>query len=203
MRLLWVVLVDSDEFVEFPYPKISTTVRALQLAGKSALFAPMVQHLTFDGGLDTPEVVDDPFHTFPLCSVDLYKTMGVDADIRKFPLFYCTEGTALQDGGNHNCPAGNTISSLQGVTHHFKFRRSVGPRLHNRIHSSHPWRHQSVQFQSFLSNNANRLPTEGAFPCSRVELFRRGLLRRFTLRSGLRYLRRVIGQIDPSQHFRA
>lgn len=203
MRHQWVVLVDSDEFVEFPYPKISTTVRALQLAGKSALFAPMVQHLTFDGRLDTPEVVDNPFRTFPLCSVDLYKTMGVEADIRKYPLFYCTDGTALRDGGNHNCPANHTASSLQGVTHHFKFRRSVGQRLEHRIHSSHPWRHESIQFRSFLSQSANRLPTEGAFVCSRAELFRRGLLRRFTFRSGLRYLRRVIAQGYPSKHFRA
>lgn len=199
MRGQWVVLVDSDEFVEFPYRTISTTIRMLRLARKNALFAPMVQHLTLDGSLDTPVIVENPFHTFPLCSVNLYQSMGVQADIRKYPLFYCTDRTALSDGGNHNCPNGNAVSSLQGVTHHFKFRRSVGKRLDSRIHSSHPWRHESVQFQNYFACNANRLPTEGAFAYSRAELLRRGLLRRFTFMTGLRYLRRVAAQIHRSK----
>ncbi len=125
MRRQWLVLADSDEFVEFPYRKIFTTIRFLELAGKNALYAPMVQHLTLDGSLDTPEVVEDPFRTFPLCSIDLYQKMGVQASFKKYPLFYCTDRTMLEDGGNHNCPNGNFTSSLQGVTHHFKFRRSV------------------------------------------------------------------------------
>jgi hypothetical protein len=195
MRRQWLVLADSDEFVEFPYRKIFTTIRFLELAGKNALYAPMVQHLTLDGSLDTPEVVEDPFRTFPLCSIDLYQKMGVQASFKKYPLFYCTDRTMLEDGGNHNCPNGNFISSLQGVTHHFKFRRSVCQRLDRRIHSSHPWRHESVQFHDFLAGNASRLPTEGAFAYSRAEMFRHGLLRRFTFMTGLRYLRRAVGQI--------
>jgi hypothetical protein len=191
MRGQWVVVADSDEFVEFPYRKISTTIRMLRLAEKSALFAPMVQHLTLHGSLETPDVVEDPFRTFPLCSIDLYHRIGVQASTQKYPLFYCTDRTTLQDGGNHSCPSGNSVSSLQGVTHHFKFRRSIGQRLENRIHSSHPWRHESVQFQNFLARNANRLPTEGTFTYSRAELFRLGLLRRFTFMTGLRYLTRV------------
>ena len=181
MRGQWLVVVDSDEFVEFPYRSIRTTIRMLRLLGRNALFAPMVQHLTPDGSLDTPEVVEDPFRTFPLCSVDLYQKMGVSSSISKYPLFYCTGRTMLQDGGNHGCPNGNAASSLQGVTHHFKFRRSVFQRLDKRIHSVHPWRHESAQFQKFLQNNANRLPTEGTFAYSRGALFRRGLLRKFSL----------------------
>ena len=203
MRGQWVVLVDSDEFVEFPNAKISTTIRMLRLAGKNALFAPMLQHLTLDGSLDTPEVVEDPFHSLPLCSVDLYQRMGVQADIRKFPLFYCTDGTTLQEGGNHSCPIGNLASSLQGVTHHFKFRRSVYQRLESRIHSSHRWRHESVQFQEYLASNANRVPTEGAFPYSRAELFRRELLRQFTFVTGLRYLRGITARIHSGKNARA
>jgi hypothetical protein len=194
MRRQWLVLVDSDEFVEFPYRTISRTIRMSKMAGKNALFAPMLQHLTLDGSLDTPEVVEDPFRTFPLCSIDLYQRMGVEACITKYPLFYCTDRTALEDGGNHNCPSGNSDSSLQGVTHHFKFRRSVLQRLDSRIYSSHPWRHESVQFQQYLTSNSNRLPTEGAFTWSRNELFRRGLLRKFTFMTAVGYLRRQVNR---------
>jgi len=196
MRRQWLVLADSDEFVEFPYRKIFTTILALKLGKKNALFAPMVQHLTLDGSLDTPEVIENPFRTFPLCSVDLYQKMGVQASINKYPLFYCNDGTMLQEGGNHNCPNSDLAASLQGVTHHFKFRRSVRQRLDSRIHSSHPWRHESVQFQNFLASNASRLPTDGAFAYSRTEMFRRGLLRRSTFMIGVRYLRRVAGHIN-------
>jgi hypothetical protein len=192
MRGQWLVVVDSDEFVEFPYSTISTTIRMLRLVARNALFAPMVQHLTPDGSLDTPEVVEDPFRTFPLCSVDLYQKMGAPAaSIDKYPLFYCTDRTMLQDGGNHRCPNGNSASSLQGVTHHFKFRKSVFQRLDKRIHSAHPWRHESAQFQKFLQSNANRLPTEGAFAYTRGALFRHGLLRKFSYMTGLRYLLRA------------
>jgi Glycosyl transferase family 2 len=191
MRGQWVLLVDSDEFVEFPFHTIGTTVRMLQLARRNALFAPMLQHLTPHGRLDTPEIIEDPFRTLPLCSLGLYERMGVRACGRKFPLFFCTDRTTLRDGGNHGCPVGNQAASLQGVTHHFKFRRSVSERLDRRIHSSHPWRQESVQFQNYLAHNANRLPTEGAFLYSRDELFRRGLLRGFTLQAVLRRLRRT------------
>lgn len=191
----WIVLADSDEFVEFPYRGIPTTIRMLGVAGANLLFAPMVQHLTIDGSLESPDVVEDPFRTFPLCSVDLYDRMGVRAEIKKYPLFYCTERTALRDAGNHNPQTGDpaSVSSLQGVTHHFKFRRAVAQRLDDRINSSHPWRHESVQYQQFLESHANRLPTEGAFPYSRSALFHRGLLRKFTLKTGLNLLRRAIG----------
>jgi len=203
MRGRWIVLADSDEFVELPYDSIGATIRVLRLMGKNALFAPMLQRLTHDGSLDSPAVIPNPFQTFPLCSVDLYRSMGAEADIRKYPLFYCTDRTTLQDGGNHNCPTGNLAASLQGVTHHFKFRRAVCQRLDSRINSAHPWRHESVQFQNYLANHGYRIPTENAFAYSRAELFRRGLLRRFTLMTGFRYLRRVTGQMERSKDLSA
>jgi hypothetical protein len=195
MRGRWLLVVDSDEFVEFPYPTISATIRRLRLVGRNALFAPMVQHLSSDGSLDSPEVVEDPFRIFPLCSVDLYQIMGVQASISKWPLFFCTNQTLLREGGNHNCPAGNTASSMLGVTHHFKFRRSVSQRLDRRIHSAHPWRHESVQFQKYLESHANRLPTTGAFAYSRDELLRRGLLRKFTSMTVFRHVLRSTGRL--------
>ena len=186
----WVLLVDSDEFVEFPYRRIATTIRALEFLRANILFAPMVQHLTVDGSLQSPEIVDDPFGAFPLCSVDLYKRMGSKASIRKFPLFYCVNGTTLSDAGNHNLPAGHpsALSSLLGVTHHFKFRSAVRDRLERRINSSHAWRHESVGFRDYLEEHEGRLPVAGAFPYSRRELFRRGLLQRFTLRRAIKSL---------------
>jgi Glycosyl transferase family 2 len=191
----WLMFVDSDEFVEFPYRRIPVTIRMLELAGANVLFAPMVQRLTLNGSLDTPEVIEDPFGTFPLCSFDLYQKMGVKASIRKYPLFYCTGRTLLANGGNHNPPIGDPaiLSALQGVTHHFKFRRNVLRRLENRINSPHPWRQESVQYQKYLENNSYRLPTEDSFAYSRRALFRRRLLRRFTLGAGLGFLRRATG----------
>jgi len=194
MRGQWLLAVDSDEFVEFPYSTISATIRMLRLIGRNALSAPMVQHLSSDGSLDSPEVVADPFRAFPLCSVDLYQIMGVQASISKWPLFFCTARTLLREGGNHNCPAGNIGSSMQGVTHHFKFRRSVSQRLDRRIHSAHPWRHESVQFQQYLESHANRLPAIGTFAYSRDALLHRGLLRKFTSMTVLRHVLRSTEQ---------
>jgi hypothetical protein len=200
MRGQWLLLVDSDEFVEFPYSRINTTIRMLNLARKTALFAPMVQHLTADGSLETPEVIENPFQIFPLCSVGLYEQMGLKASIRKYPLFFCGDQTMLFDGGNHSCPIGNSFSSLQGATHHFKFRTSVYQRLDSRIHSAHSWRHESVQLQNFLKSNANRLPIDDSFLYSRGELFSRGLLRRFTFMTGLRYLGRATRGVRPGEN---
>lgn len=91
----WVVLVDSDEFVELPYQDIPATIQKLDFANANLMAAPMLQRLTADGSLQTPPVIDDPFQTFPLCSAELYRRMGVKGDIFKFPLFFCVNGTQL------------------------------------------------------------------------------------------------------------
>jgi hypothetical protein len=184
----WLLVVDSDEFVEFPYRRISSTILMLELTQGNVLLAPMLQHMTPDGSLDTPDVVDDPFRTFPLCSVALYEKMGSAAWINKCPLFYCTNGTALADGGNHQTPVGISPKprSLLGVTHHFKFRRSVCDRLDRRIHSNYEVRYESEQYFHYLKTHNNRLPLEDSFVYSRDELFRRGLLQRLSFRSALR-----------------
>jgi hypothetical protein len=191
----WILLVDSDEFVECPYRSIKSTVRMLRLAGRNALYAPMLQHICSDGSLDTPETIADPFQTMSLCSTDLYTRMGVNASISKFPLLYCFENTQLVEGGNHTCPAANQAASLLGVTHHFKFRRSVSERLTARIDSAHSWRHESVGFKGYLASHGDRLPTTGTFPYSRDELFRRGLLQRFSVRSVIQRFARTVRRI--------
>ncbi len=175
----WIVLADSDEFVEFPYSGIRETISQLESAGANLLFAPMLQRLKSDGSLDSPPVADDPFQIFQFCSVQLYRKMGVKADTFKFPLFYCANGTQVAEEGNHHPPLGfdPKATGMRGVTHHFKFRQTVSLRLEKRINSTYQWRHESVGFQKYLEGHGNRLPLEEAFLYSRDELFRRGLLR--------------------------
>lgn len=176
----WVVLVDSDEFVEFPYQDIPATIRQLDCAHANVMAAPMLQRLTANGSLESPPEIDNPFQLFPLCSMDLYRRMGVKADILKFPLFFCADGTQLAEEGNHHPPVGHEPcgAAVQGVTHHFKFRGTVSRRLDKMIcNNAHPWRHESVQFREYLDSHCNRLPLEGAFVYSREELFRRRLLK--------------------------
>jgi glycosyltransferase involved in cell wall biosynthesis len=176
----WVLLVDSDEFVEFPYRDIAETIRMLETADSNLMAAPMLQRLTKDGSLDTPSVIEDPFRMFPLCSATLYREMGMKGDIFKFPLFYCAKGTCVREEGNHHPPLGSEphSSGALGVTHHFKFRRTISQRLDSMIRSEHTWRHESVLVHDYLESHSNRLPIEGAFLYSREELFRRRLLRK-------------------------
>lgn len=176
----WVVLADSDEFVEFPYENITATIGALTEANATVMAAPMLQRLTADGTLETPPLIEDPFELFPLCSVTLYRQMGMKGDIFKFPLFFCGQGTSLREEGNHHPPVGYEPrgGGIAGVTHHFKFRRTIAKRIDNMILSEHPWRHESVQFREYLDRHAGRLPLDNAFVYSREELFRRGLLRK-------------------------
>lgn len=176
----WVLLVDSDEFVEFPYGDIPETIRILSSANANVMAAPMLQRLTEDGSLDTPSVIEEPFKMFPLCSVNLYREMGMKGDIFKFPLFYCGKDTRLMEEGNHHPPLGGEprASGVLGVTHHFKFRRTISQRLDSMIRSEHAWRHESVQLHEYLDSHSGRLPMEGAFIYSREELFRKRLLRR-------------------------
>jgi Glycosyl transferase family 2 len=194
----WLVLVDSDEFVEFPYRNIPKTIQRLNFERATVMAAPMLQRIKTDGGLETPPFIDDPFEVMPLCSEDLYQRMGVDACILKYPLFFCGSDTQLKEEGNHNPPRGSErrTSPMRGVTHHFKFRRTVSQRLDNRINSAYLWRQESVEFRQYLDSHSNRLPVEGSFPYSRKELFRRGLLRKLSLRNNIGSIARRIGVRD-------
>jgi hypothetical protein len=191
----WVLVVDSDEFLELPYRGLTSTIGALTLAGARALYAPMLQHLTANGSLQTPGVIDDPFLVQPRCSIDLYQRMGSSASINKYPLFHCGPGTRLTDGGNHNPPTGSDrlASGIRGVTHHFKFRSCVIERLRRRIDSAHTFRGESIGFQDYLARNGWQLPTDGTFEYSRAELFRRGLLRRPGLGALWRRTKQLVG----------
>lgn len=187
----WIVLVDSDEFLELPCSDLGETIRTMERLRVDVLQAPFLQRTTEDGSLDTPSEIPDPFRTFPLCSIDLYAQMGVLASATKHPLFFATGSTFLHDAGNHGKPEGSRcrMAPIRGVTHHFKWRRTVNDRLRNRIESAHPWRHESAGFASYLAKHGNRIPVDGAFRYSRDELIRRGLLGRVSRRKyALRWL---------------
>lgn len=180
----WVVLVDSDEFVEWPYRDIARTRRMLEWLRADALSAPMLQRFSPDGAVDVATAAC-PFAAYEWCSTDLYAQLGQpQAVIDKYPLFLLTRRTALRSGGNHYPPNGfgSRVAPMLGVTHHFKWRASVRTRLDERAHSAHPYRGESVQYLSYLEQTGWRLPVAGAFRYSRRELFRRGLLARPRLR---------------------
>lgn len=191
----WIMLVDSDEFVEFPYRNIPQTIRKLEFEGATVMAAPMLQRMQADGALETPPFIDDPFKVMPLCSEDLYQKMGGDGCLLKYPLFFCGSDTQLREEGNHNPPRGSErrTSAMRGVTHHFKFRRAIAERLDRRINSDYLWRHESIQFREYLGNHSDRLPVEGSFLYSRKELFRRGFLRKLSLRNNVGSIARKLG----------
>ncbi|HET6368865.1 MAG TPA: hypothetical protein VFG27_16650, partial [Pseudomonadales bacterium] len=167
----WLLLVDSDEFLELPVGSIAEVIRLLERTDTDAFSAPMVQRIRADGSLDSPDPVPDPFREFPLCSWNLYTLMSVKAPLTKFPLFYCRTGTEMTESGNHYPPVGTVAAPdiLQGVSHHFKWRRVVLERLRRR--------EDSAGFLSYLERNGRRLPIQDAFPGTRDELERRRLLR--------------------------
>lgn len=180
LRNQWVLLVDSDEFLELPAPSLGETIRLLERTGTDALAAPMLQRIRADGSLDSPDVVPDPFREFPLCSWNLYALMSVKAPVSKFPLFYCRSGTEMTESGNHYPPVGcvATPEILQGVSHHFKWRSVVLDRLRQRAESPTRTVDHSGGFLDYLEHHGRRLPVQDAFPGTRDELVRRRLLRR-------------------------
>jgi hypothetical protein len=176
----WLLLVDSDEFLELPVGSMAEAIHLLERTGTDALAAPMVQRIRADGSLETPDLVSDPFREFPLCSWNLYSLMSVKAPLSKFPLFYCRSGTEMMESGNHYPPLGTVAvpDILQGVSHHFKWRRAVLERLRRRADINERTGEDSAGFLGYLERNGRRLPIQDAFPGTRAELERRRLLRR-------------------------
>lgn len=176
----WVLVVDSDELIELPYRSVKSTIEELERAGATSLTAPMLQRLRMDGSLNSPEVIQDAFAEFPLCSEQLYTILGSTGVTAKFPLFRCGPRTAIGIG-NHVPP--NKIKALsdgfRGVTHHFKWKRTAVRRITNMIDVDWPWaKTESIPYLRYLNAHGQSLPLDGAFVYSRKELFRRGLLRR-------------------------
>jgi hypothetical protein len=176
----WITLVDSDEFVEFPYRSLAATVKVMEWLRADSLSAPMLQRFASDG-IVRVEGGSQPCDAYPWCSTDLYERLGQpQAVIDKYPLFRLQRQTWLRSGGNHYPPNGygSRVASMRAVTHHFKWRPAVQDRMVRRAGSTHAYRGESEQYLKYLDQSAWRLPTEGAFRYSRRALFARGLLRR-------------------------
>ena len=176
----WVVLVDSDEFVELPYRSLAATVNVMRWLRADSLRAPMLQRFAWDSIYIDGDA--RPFDAYPWCSVDLYARLGEpQAVIDKYPVFELQRKTRLQRG-NHYPPNGygSRVAPMLGVTHHFKWRPAVQNRLSARATSTQAYRGEAQQYIKFLGESGWRLPADSTFRYSRRALFTRGLLRRAT-----------------------
>jgi Glycosyl transferase family 2 len=177
----WVLLVDSDEFVELPHSSVGETIDALERSRLSCLAAPMLQRLRSDGSLKSPEIVRDPFAEFPLCSERLYGLMGSStACIGKYPLFRIGPETVVSIG-NHGAPNGadSACDAFIGVTHHFKWKRSAIDRISHTIEAGWQWAgSESALYLKYLGMHDFTLPLDDSFAYSRRALCERGLLKR-------------------------
>lgn len=180
----WIVLVDSDEFLELPYRSLAGTIGMMRWLRADSFQAPMLQRFAANG-LVHADGGHRPFDAYPLCSTDLYVRLGQpQAVIDKYPIFLLSRRTALRSGGNHypQNGLGSRLAPMLGVTHHFKWRPAVQERMVSRAASTHAYRGESQQYLNYLDDSAWQLPTEGSFPYSRQALFERGLLQRPTWR---------------------
>jgi hypothetical protein len=176
----WILLADSDEFVELPHSFVGETIDALERSRLSCLSAPMLQRLRRDGSLNSPEIVQDPFAEFPLCSERLYALMGGTGSIGKYPLFRCGPETVVSIG-NHGPPNGtdSVCDAFIGVTHHFKWKRSAINRISYTIEIGWQWaQSESVPYLKYLGTHGFVLPLDDSFVYSREALYKRRLLKR-------------------------
>lgn len=176
----WIVLVDSDEFLELPYPSLASTVAVMRWMRADSFRAPMLQRFAADGVVRA-DGGDRPSAAYPWCSVDLYARLGQpQALIDKYPVFRLSRRTSLRSGGNHypQNGLGSRLAPMLGVTHHFKWRPAAQERMEKRAGSAHAYRGESQQYLKYLGDSGWRLPTDGAFLYSREALFERGLLTR-------------------------
>lgn len=172
----WVMLVDSDEFVELPPParSLPDMARILRGAGADCLEAPMLHRVAPDGRLSafTPGHCLDA--TYPLAVPDLYVQVGIPlSKTGKFPFFHVGEG--VRYNRTHLAPHGSRVSPrVRGVTHHYKWRSGARDRIERRANSAHTWASESQHLFDYLAARDWRLPTSGAFRASTDELVARG-----------------------------
>jgi hypothetical protein len=188
----WVLVVDSDEFVELPLTDVDLLTSRLEFFGQTFLYAPFVQRFREDGSLDTPPVIRDPFVEMPLCDPKLAARVGYSRTRSKYPLILVAPGTRIANG-NHRPPnPTEEIHFFQGATHHFKWKRGLKARLRmmfdTRVLSVDPY-HAAV---AHLQAEGWRLPTEHGFPYSRQAMFDRGILREPSAAEVLRRLARIL-----------
>ena len=165
LRGRWLMLVDSDEFVEFPpqCASMEAMARALTDANADCLYAPMLQRVAEGGALIGLDPGQELHTAYPLGVPGLYAQMGVPrAKTYKHPFFLNRDDVEYVK--THDPPQGSTVTGqFLGVTHHYKWRRAARARISERANSAHTWAGESQQIVDFLAAHDWRLPMEGAF----------------------------------------
>jgi hypothetical protein len=175
----WVVVADSDEFLELPEKDLAETCALLEAWELRNLSAPLLQKIRPDGLLESPSRIGDPGGLFSQAAPRLCEHLGARPDLRKYPVFFVQETSRLH-GGNHlpPNPGDPPHPPVRGVSHHYKWRQSLLDRL--RSPAGRFWfcaQHEYPRYQAYLAAHGHTLPLQDTFACSRQELFRRGLLR--------------------------
>ena len=172
----WVLVVDSDEFVELPLVDVGMLTARLEFFGQTFLYAPFVQRFRADGSLDTPPVMPDPFAEMPLCDPKLAVKVGYSRTRSKYPLILVGDDTRIANGNHRRPNPTEEIHFFLGATHHFKWKKGLKERLQavSDLELSYsPWAESA---SSWLAESEWRLPTDDGFIYSRQAMYDRGLL---------------------------
>ena len=188
----WVLVVDSDEFVELPLVDVGMLTARLEFFGQTFLYAPFVQRFRADGSLDTPPVMPDPFAEMPLCDPKLAVKVGYSRTRSKYPLILVGDDTRIANGNHRRPNPTEEIHFFLGATHHFKWKKGLKERLRmmfdSRVLSVDPY-HAAV---AHLQGTGWMLPTDDGFVYTRQAMFDRGLLREPSAREVLRRCARMM-----------
>lgn len=176
----WIMFVDSDEFLEFPYRSLRRTIKMLELLGAESLYAPMLQRMSLEGRLERVKTESDIEKLFPLGSTHLCERICSPPPFaQKYPLFLNRIDSRIRSGG-HFPPTGVATDELpiRGVTHHFKWRHAMLAGIEERSHLANANAGEISAYYAYLQTHRMQLPLDGAFHYSRKKLFELGLLRR-------------------------
>ncbi len=204
----WIIVADTDEFLELPYASLARTVAALRCLGIKELPASLLQRAARDGRLlsladGAPEAL------FPCYDIRLAERMGSRGPIwkGKYPLVMRRARTSSFRHGNHFPSYGRAVAHLpiHGVAHHFKWRdrlmQAIARESRRKLETSTSRTSISDGCRSTASAPADR----GLKPCDRAALIEDGQLirpNRIELRIGSALRRadvRAVGrQVDAS-----
>ena len=195
----WVLVVDSDEFVELPLTDVDLLTSRLEFFGQTFLYAPFVQRFREDGSLDTPPVIRDPFVEMPLCDPKLAARVGYSRTRSKYPLILVAPGTRIANGNHHPPNPTEEIHFFQGATHHFKWKRGLKERLRVVSGLGLDYARWAEDATGRLGELAWHLPTDDSFPYSRQRMYDEGLLKGPSWAATLRRLARIASEARFAQ----
>ena len=174
----WCIVVDADEFIEFPLASVAEVIAEMEAMGIDDLYALLVQRVAADGSLAAVDPRGTVEAQFPLASVTLADQMGLEVPIwkSKYPLTRVGPTFSIKRG-NHLPPNGRSVAHLplRAVLHHFKWRDRL---VHAFAAPRGPLSNQAEMdaYSQWLGENGNLLPVAHARPASRQMLVERGWL---------------------------